>query len=520
MKQTRLCSVQSWRQLVPRLFVLACLGATACGQSVHPAIETAQVPPATTAPSSSPQTTAQIESPALPEASDLPTAPRYALEVAIDYETHSFKGIERLDYTNAEGVALDRLYFRLLPNGGKSYGNGSLSVSDVLVDGQPAGTKLSLEDTILEVELPGEISPGKTLHLEMTFSGKAPVDFGGDQGYGIYNFSQGVLALANWYPILAVYDDQGWNLDPVSGMGDSVYSDSAYYDVLASLDGDLVVATSGALVERQESEGMAQLRFEGGPMRDFFLIASPDFKIASQVEDGVQVNSYYLPGYEAAGEKALEVSADSLRIFNQYFGEFPYTELDAVQAPMRYALGVEYPGIFLLGSSLYDWPDKAEFEVTTAHEVAHQWWYNVVGNDVFDDPWMDEALATYSSGIYYELEEGEAALQGLTQYWQNRYDRTVSDGKDDLITESLAHFERPDVAGDYGAVVYSKGALFFQALRGRIGDEAFFTALQNYYRDYKYQIASPQDLLGAFEDASGGDLEAFYQEWLYSKDTP
>ena len=518
-----LSRILNWRRLVVMTLALVCLGMVACGREPQPANLGTPVLPPTILPSPGPPATKQPELPASTTSSELQGAPRYTLDLAIDYEAHSFQGHERLDYTNAEDVGLDKLYLRLLPNGGKSYGDGSLSASNVTLGGQPANARLSLADSVLEVDLPQKLAPGEGVQIEMTFRGDAPADFGGgngDTGYGIYNFSQGVLALANWYPILAVYDDQGWNLDPVSDMGDSVYSDSAYYDVQLTLDASLVAATSGALVERQESGGMARLHFEGGPMRDFFLVASPDFKMESQIVDGIQVNSYYLPGYEAAGAKALEVTSDSLRIYNQYFGEYPYTELDAVQAPMRYALGVEYPGIFLVGSSLYDWPDKAEFEVTTAHETAHQWWYNVVGNDVFDDPWMDEALATYSSGVYYEQEKGEAALQGLTQYWQDRYERAVSDGKDDLITESLAHFESSDVAGDYGGVVYNKGALFFQALRDRIGDEAFFSALQNYYQDYKFEIASPQDLLKTFEDASGQDLEAFYQEWLYSKDNP
>jgi hypothetical protein len=514
--------VRNWRSLASRLLILACLGASACGRNVQPASELTPIQAAMTSLTPSLQATLQPETLTSPAAPDLKAAPRYSLDVTIDYAAHTFQGHERLDYTNAEAVGLDRLYLRLLPNGGKSYGNGSLSVSGVLVDGQPAATELSLADTVLKVGLPRVISPGESVQVEMAFRGMAPEDFGGDgeAGYGIYNLSQGVLTLANWYPILAVFDDQGWNLDPVSGLGDSVYSDCAFYAVQVTLDSNLIVAASGVEVGRQISGETVQMSFEAGPMRDFFLVASPDFKVASQVVDGIEVHSYYLPGYEAAGAKALSVTAGSLRVYNQYFGRYPYTELDAVQAPMRYALGVEYPGIFLVSSSLYDWPDRSEFEITTAHEAAHQWWYNVVGSDVFDDPWMDEALATYSSGVYYELEAGESAMQGLVQFWQGCYERVRSEGKDDLVVESLAHFEGLDDSDVYGGVVYNKGALFFKALRERIGDEAFFSALQNYYREYEFQIAAPQDLLVAFENASGQDLEDFYQEWLYSKETP
>ena len=65
-------------------------------------------------------------------------------------------------------------------------------------------------------------------------------------------------------------------------------------------------------------------------------------------------------------------------------------------------------------------------------------------------------------------------------------------------------------------MVYSKGGLFFEALRQEIGDQAFFQALQAYFRDNQYRIADPDDLLNAFENAAGRQLDEFYQRWLYS----
>ncbi len=123
------------------------------------------------------------------------------------------------------------------------------------------------------------------------------------------------------------------------------------------------------------------------------------------------------------GVAAVEVAAGALEVYNQQFGAYPYKELDVVEGPMRNALGVEYPGIVMIGASLYNAPEKPEFEVTVAHEVAHQWWYNVVGNNVFDEPWLDEALTTYSSSLFYEFDRGPGYVQGLQAYWQERYDK-------------------------------------------------------------------------------------------------
>ncbi len=484
------------------------------------------LPANTTMPSggSTPVAGFEDQSPALLPAAQaelalLPDLTRYDIDLVIDSAAQTFSGQARVDVTNTEGQPLESLYFRLLPNGGQSYGNGSLTVSDTRVIGDTADTILSLNNTLLEVKLPQVLQPGERVQVEFDFQGIVPLDFGGDASpyaYGIYNKSEGVLALSGWYPILAVYDEGGWHLDPISPIGDSVFSETALYTVRVTMPSDLVLVSTGVEISRESLGATTKYLLVSGPMRDFFMIASPDFQVVSQIVDGTRVNSYYFSEDEYAGAVGLSVSAESLRVFNQRFGKYPYIELDMVQAPMRNALGVEFPGIYLIGASLYDEPDTPDFAVTVAHEVAHQWWYSLVGNDVFAEPWLDEALSTYSSGIYYQDVLGDGAYSGLASYWQSRYDTLIQDGEDDVITRDLKYFESLGVPRVYSGVVYRKGALFFKALREAIGDSAFFDALQGYYLDNKYGVANGDELLAAFEQASGQELDDLYNEWLYT----
>ncbi len=485
--------------------------------------------PSTASPTSQP---AAVRTPVLPppesqailpvaerEIESLTDLPTYQITADLDFEGHSFDGQMALAYVNTESVPLESLFFRLFPNGGSSYGNGSLSVAQVEVDSQAVDTSLSLSDSVLEVKLPAPVQPGELRNISMQFHGIVPLDYGGEDsaGYGIYNFSQDVMALSGWFPILAVYDEEGWNLDPVSGIGDSVYSDMASYTVHVGLPDGIVLVSTGVTTDRQSAgAGQVQYTIESGPARDFFMIASPNFRVASQNVGATQIHSYYLPGHQEGGQRVLSVASDSVRIYNQQFGLYPYVDLDLVDAPMRNASGVEFPGIVLIGNFLYPDYNKPDLAVTAAHEVAHQWWYNLVGNDVIDDPWMDEALTTYSSSLYYEFTQGPSAAQGLFSYYENRYQQAVDTGSDDQVTQSETYFENLNDPGRYGAIVYAKGALFFQALRQKIGDEAFFSALANYFDTYKYKIARPEDLLNAFEDAAGTQLDDFYQVWLYS----
>ena len=451
---------------------------------------------------------------------DLSGVPEYEIQLTIQPDLRTFTGHASMTLTGSDSPPSQSVYFRLLPNSGASYGGGALTVTRVLVDDQEVQPVPSGDDSILELPLPDPLQPGEWISFEFDFTGSVPVDFGGEEtpdAYGIYNYSQGVLVLSAWYPQLAVYDEGGWHLDPASPIGDSVFSETTLYTVSILAPEDLVVIATGVEVSQEPEGDLVRHDFMSGPVRDFFIVASPALQRATQEVNGTRVNSYYYPADQTGGEVGLSIAAESLRSFNQHFGEYPFVELDIVQAPMRNALGVEFPGIVMIAESLYQDVENPSFAITIAHEVAHQWWYSVVGNDVFAEPWLDEAMSTYASGVYYQDAAGEDAYQGLVGYWQERYDTLVKEGLDDVVTQDLAYFESLDTGRVYGGVVYTKGALFLKAVRDAIGDEAFFKALQDYYHAQKYQVATGDDLLEAFERASGQQLDPLYQEWLFSK---
>ncbi|MGE5123945.1 MAG: M1 family aminopeptidase [Acidobacteriaceae bacterium] len=443
----------------------------------------------------------------------------YSIRVEINYNERTFTVAEGVEYTNRTGVALDSLYFRLYPNLGQSYGNGMIYLDSTQVNGQAAETKMSLFNSIVQVELPEPLQPGGHARVDFKTKGQVPHDFGGGDlgtGYGMYNYSQGVLALANFYPMLAVYTAGEWRLDPVYAFGDSVFSQAALYTVDVLTDPGLVVVSSGLEVS-QESVGTKTLRhYISGPAREFTLVVSPEFQVVSRQEGSTQVNSYYLPGDDQGGHQALETASRALEIFNAKFGPYPYKEYDVVEAPLNQASGIEYPGMALVAERLYDDTQDPAFDTTVAHEVAHQWWYNVVGNDVIREPWLDEALATYSSIYYWEQVGRETAYQQALAYYQERYNQTLQAGMDAPVTAPMAYFQAGERSNSYGAVVYAKGALFFDALDRLIGDQAFFTALQFYYGSHWFSIASSTDLISAVHSATEISLDQIIQQWLYS----
>lgn len=450
--------------------------------------------------------------------------PRYQLWLGVSFGADGsdpeFTGYERLEYINTEGQPLNELYLRLYPNGELIYGSGSLALTAAKVNGAPVEPAIEAGGTAVRVPLEEPLPPGGSLVLELGFAGIVPRDFASSSGssYGIYDYSGGMLKLANWFPILAAYDEAGWHLDPFYNWGDAVYSETADFEVWITAPAEQVVVASGTELERSPNgDGTITYHYAAELMRDFFVAMSPYLaKVTAQVGP-TQVNSYYFVGDEAGGQKALEIAAQALDLFNRRFGLYPFPELDILETPLPWAGGVEYPGIALISERLYGPAEymarqELQFAMIVSHEVAHQWWYSLVGNDVIREPWLDEALATYSSGIYVEEFLGPAAYQDLLSDWETNWRRARAQVATP-ITAPLEQFYNNSI---YYGIVYCGGAVFYHVLRATLGDGPFFASLQEYFRRFEYRVATTEALLAIFEEVSGRELDELYARWLFA----
>jgi hypothetical protein len=437
----------------------------------------------------------------------VPDATRYFIQVTLaPEESPTLTGVERVRYTNTETVPLDALYFRLYPNL-PGYG-GLMSVERVVLNGALVETTLEAESSALRVPLYPPLAPGAVVDLTLWFRDTLPTDT--SAGYGLFAFTDGVYALAGFYPTIPVYDDEGWNVEVAPPYGDATFTDVAFYQVHLTVPADLTVVTSGSTLEKLDNnDGTHTWVAVGGPMRDFYVAMSADYGVASQEVDGTLVNSYYRSAQAEGGQRALQYAANALRLFSEEFGPYPYSELDVVATPTN-AGGIEYPGAIVVAQRLYDHPGGF-FELATAHEVAHQWWYGLVGNDQLDEPWLDESLANYSAYVYYQGTAGQAQADVIKQQvFDAPYHAAQEAGQDRAVAGPVASFSE----GNYSAIVYGKGPLFFDAVRAKLGDDAFFAALQAYLKAHRYGIAYPEDLIAAFDDTSGQKIDGLYDFWI------
>jgi len=440
----------------------------------------------------------------------LPPTSVYHLSLNIPQDlTEPLTGSLEVRYFNLEIQPVDEVYFRLFPN----YYDGLLSVEDVQVDGQPVASILESDGTALRVELPDWLNPGWSVEISMDYQLLLPETMGGN--YGLLGYFDEVLVLDTFYPMIPAYDAEGWYSDYPYPNGDLTYQDVSFYLVQVSAPADLVIAASGSVVDERVEEGVQHVTIAAGPARDFYLAASESFTVSSREWNGILVSSYALEGLQAHQEAAIGFAIQALETFSELFGPYPYRELDLVSSPMQ-ALGIEYPGITGLLLHMYQegevtqgLPNLAMLESVVAHEVGHQWFYNVVGNDQQNQPWVDEGLVQYVTYVYFLHNYGESAAQGLSNSWVQRLEAST----DQTLPIGLNAGEY--TPRDYSGIVYGKGPMFFQALEDSIGQELLWQGISIYYQTHYWQIADTEALKASLEFGCGCDLSLLFETWIY-----
>ncbi|MDX1377921.1 MAG: M1 family metallopeptidase, partial [Anaerolineales bacterium] len=370
-----------------------------------------------------------------------------------------------------------------------------------------------LNDSLMIVRLPAPLEIGQSIVFKMDYSVTVPQSL--QLNYGVFAYANEVLALAHAYPVIAVYDDEGWNAEIPPQDGDVAYQDVAFYLVQIRAPKDVTLVTSGRTISRDE-DGQAQvLTVANGPARDFYLAASPNYEEYSQTFGEVTIRAYAPKGDEKGAEFALDVAANSMEIFSQRYAPYPYTELDIVSTPTL-ALGIEYPGAIAITSRIYDinteingTPASIYMESTVAHEVGHQWFYALVGDDQLDDPWLDESLTQFITLQYYTDRYGEGPANAFKSSLEGRWARV---GNANIpIGMPVAGYQ----GAEYSAIVYGRGPLFFVALRDEMGSDTFDSFIKEYTETLSWGIATPEYLQSLAESHCACDLQSLFDEWVY-----
>ncbi len=477
-------------------------------------ISTPFLPPAvaqtaTPAPTPAPTTTAAPAQPtpipptATPELSTGPfstdpTLPRsrYEFSADFDYEQHELIVFQGLTYINRAEEPLETLVLVVEPN--RTAGVFRLKALNWITG--DAVQEYTLEGGLLEIPLSEPLLPWKSLTLNLEYTLQIPA------GPGTLGYTGRQTNLGDWYPYAPLYQPgRGWLAhEPGSpGVGEYLTYDSADFQVEIQLldpPDDLVLASSSP----GELDGN-WWRAEATAARNFTWSASPYYLVLTDTSGFVSAHSYVFPEHRAAGEAVLATTVEALKFFADTFGPLTRTSLSIVEA--EFPDGMEYDGLYFLGSSYYStyFGGPQNFLTTLGiHETSHQWWYGLVANDQALEPWLDEALATYSELLFFE-----AFYPDLVEWWwEFRVSLYAPEGYLDTTIYEYDGF-RP-----YVNATYLRGALFLDALRETIGEEAFLNTLQALVTRTSYDQLTTASFLELVAENSAADISPLLEEYF------
>ncbi len=448
---------------------------------------------------------------------DLTTVPRYQIDLSVDPVERQVQGVARITFRNRSGAPMNDVFVRLYPNLQHLVGSMTLTGVTTLPEHYAVGFGFTAENSAARLTLPQALLPDELLQLELRYTLAAPQY--DHSSYVLFGESEGILDLPYAYPMLAAQTGlptDPWRLDVPPTFGDVSITDPSLFWITATVPSEYKLVSSGVEISSTvTSTGAIEHVIVAALVPEWSMTLSRDFQRSQTLVDGVQLNSYYLTADTRAGEKALAQAAAAMRVYNRLFGQYPFAELDIVETPTRY-LGMEFPGLNYIGLDTYRANDDSQ-ELLVAHEVSHQWWYNLVGSDPARYPWFDEGLAEMSTLIYAETIYGpEVADRIRTLRWQIPVQWAVDHDLDEAVGQPASAFQ-PD---NYETLVYAKSALFFDALYQALGRENFLKVLQTFLNRYRFQRPLPQDFLDVVTEVSGYDPMPLYEAWILADNTP
>jgi hypothetical protein len=494
---------------------------------------------------------------------------RYQIHLAIDFDNRSYTGTEKVRWVNRGEHSTATIFFHLYPNirvpafsqtsekppaDRASSDEPRIDISEVRLvrSNSPVNFAFDDQETTLRLNLHEPVQPKEAVELEIKFKGNVPEIDPDETGLVTHVLQQvssairssremrrardtnfvcrGVLMLGTAYPVLAARDGDDWFRKVESSIGDATTTDPADYEVTVDAGNVSVFAPVPVT---------GSSKFVAENLRDFAIIAGRGLRSEENQIGDVTIRSIYRQGHETVARRVLKVAGDAVRVYQNRFGALPVKTLSIVDVPLVATLGsAEFAGLSAIASAFYldfesptmrNMPDvireqrasvENSLEWTVAHAIAHQWWGAIVGNDPAREPVLDEALANWSALLYYRETHSETqSKEALDEQLRGVYRLYRTFGGEDMEANRPAREYRNSF--QYAAIVSSKGALMFEALRNLLGDESFYAALRDYYASNSLELADMNDLRGAF--LAGARIEQrravnrTFDRWLSSK---
>jgi Peptidase family M1 domain len=485
----------------------------------------------------------------------------YVIDARLDPPTKTIEGVEVITWRNITSASTSELQFHLYWNAwrdsrstwlreaalaGRPYTNvraedwGRIDVTSIALvagsDDRRAITDLTRlkhfiapddanpdDETVLAVPLPQPVEPGGSISVEVKWNARVPRTFARTGRIGDFYF------IAQWFPKLGVLQDTGWNCHQFHSSTE-FFSDYGVYDVRLTVPQTWTVGATGVERERTASGDSAVHRFYQEDVHDFVWTTSPDYlERTAHFEHPslppVAIRLLLQPEHVAQADRHFDATRAALRYYGEWFGAYPYGHITVIDpAYQSGAGGMEYPTLFTAGTRWLVRPHVNTPEGVTVHEAGHQFWYGIVGNNEFEDAWMDEGFNTFA-------EARTIATAFHPEYYSKRYfggfipwsfpDIQLTRETDDnrLATYRLVAKQDAQSTPSYeyfptsgGGITYSKTALWLNTMERWLGWPMLQKIMSTHFDRWKFRHPKPSDFFDVVRDVAGRDLGWYFEQ--------
>ncbi|MBO4688765.1 MAG: M1 family metallopeptidase [Clostridiales bacterium] len=451
----------------------------------------------------------------------------YTMDLTMDAEARTIGGHVDFEFFNTSDEDWDQLCFRDYPslfienkNVGAKNGttlNGALTEIENITDGRDQSTLEYTRDedvSVVWVPLQTKLAPGEKMTISYDFVATIPTIA---DRFGV---KDDVYNVTNFYPILAVYTEEGWSHEAYYNMGECFFSELSDYDVTLTVPENFMVLSTGTTVSEEQKDGKKICKLDGPCVRDFVFSCSPNFKLIEGDYEGVHINVVYDEAHPASSTMddcqaaCLKAAQDSLAALGSALGKYPYEEVDIVLAPID-AGGMEYPNLVIITvDSLYCSTNSYQtipyqlISGVIAHELGHQWFMGIVGSNSGLEPWLDESFASYTEIIYFSY---MGADEEITYYSRDVLDLTDKTIVQALLAMDAVPINRPHYTfsndDSYVTAAYYVGEMALYQMEEILGTEAFRGVLREYVRRNAFTNSTEARFFETLYDCVGTDNE-------------
>jgi hypothetical protein len=408
--------------------------------------------------------------------------------------------------------------------------------------------------TVIRVPLPAAVPPGGAVSFEVAFKAQLPEVFA-RSGY-----KRDFFLVGQWFPKLGVYEPAGmrgrtaggWNCHQYHANSE-FYADYGEFHVEMTVPARFVVGATGERKGRVDHKnGTVTYTYEQADVHDFAWTADPSYAKITRVFSAtgdvtpeayarygklldrtpeemrlsdVEITLLLQPAHLPQAQRYIDAAKAAIRQFGLRYGRYPFKTLTVVDPPAdgSGAGGMEYP-TFITGGTTYSmnfWPMNGlrEVEMVTVHEFGHQFWYGMVGNNEFEEAWLDEGMNTYSTGLAMEAEYTRDASDGRLM--------AMKIGEVDTLQAMVAVNSRsPDAivkpawmySGDYSYYAYMKPAAALRTLEGLVGTQTMARIMRTYQERWRFRHPASADFFAVAREIAGQDLDWFFRPAFLGSD--